>query len=230
MTERTVVNTMTRRSRIVHVLIRLVVLALSKVLFRQEVRNRERLPMAGAYIIAPVHRSNLDAFIAVASIPSRVVVRTVAKDSLWRVGWFGRFLDKMGSVPVNRDGVDRAALRRSSDALTHGEPLLMFPEGTRRSGPYVEDILEGPAWLALRSGVPLVPVGIGGSERAMPRGAKFIRPVKVVVDIGEPLIPDLPEGRRVRQADVVALTEELRAALQLQYDRARGVDRAGTRS
>lgn len=222
MSERTVVNTMTRGSRIVHIIIRVIVVVLAKLLFRLEVRNRERLPMAGAYIIAPVHRSNLDAFLTVAAIPSRTVVRTVAKDSLWKVGWFGRFLEKMGSVPVNRDGVDRAALRRSSDALTHGEPLLMFPEGTRRSGPVVEDILEGPAWLALRTGVPVVPIGISGSERAMPRGAKVIRPVKVVVDIGEPLIPDLPHSGRLRQADVVELTGEIRSAVQTQYDRAQG--------
>lgn len=220
MAERTVVDTMTRGSRIVHVVIRVIVVVLAKILFRLEIRNKDRLPMAGAYIIAPVHRSNLDAFLAVAAIPSRTVVRTVAKDSLWKVAWFGRFLEKMGSVPVNREGVDRTALRRSTDALTHGEPLLMFPEGTRRSGPVVEEVLEGPAWLALRTGVPVVPMGIAGSERAMPKGAKFIRPVKIVVDIGEPLIPDIPASGRVRQADVVALTEEIREAVQTQYDRA----------
>lgn len=222
MAERPVINTMTRWSRRVHIVIRVVVLILAKLLLRLEVRNGERLPMAGAYIIAPVHRSNLDAFIAVSAVPPRTVVRTVAKDTLWKVAWFGRFLEKMGSVPVNREGVDRAALRRSTDALTHGEPLLMFPEGTRRSGPLIDDVLEGPAWLALRTGVPIVPVGIYGSEHAMPRGAKFIRPTKVIVDIGEPLIPDVSASGRVRQADVVELTDEIRQAVQLQYDRARG--------
>lgn len=221
MADRTVVNTMTRWSRIVHILIRVIVLILAKLLLRLDVCNRERLPMAGAYIIAPVHRSNLDAFIAVSAVSPRTVVRTVAKDSLWKMAWFGRFLEKMGSVPVNREGVDRTALRRSTDALTHGEPLLMFPEGTRRSGPVVEDVLEGPAWLALRTGVPVVPMGIYGSETAMPRGAKFIRPTKVTVDIGEPIIPDVPASGRARQADVMALTEEIRDAVQLQYDSAR---------
>lgn len=225
MTERVVVDTMTRWSRVVHVIIRMIVLLLAKLLFRMEVRNAERLPMAGAYIIAPVHRSNLDAFIAVSAVPPRTVVRTVAKDTLWQAAWFGRFLEKMGSVPVHREGVDRTALRRSSDALTHGQPLLMFPEGTRRSGPVVDEVLEGPAWLALRTGVPVVPMGIHGSEKAMPRGAKFIRPTKVIVDIGEPLIPDLPTSGRVRQANVVELTDEIRRAVQLQYDRARGVAR-----
>lgn len=221
MSDRQVVDTMTRWSRVVHVCIRVMVAALARVLFRIEVRNRDRLPIAGAYILAPVHRSNLDAFIAVSAVPSRVIVRTVAKDSLWKAAWFGRFLEKMGSVPVHREGADRAALRRSQDALTHGEPLLMFPEGTRKQGSVVDDLLEGPAWLALRAGVSIVPMGISGTERAMPKGARFIRPVKVRVDIGEPIIPDVPESGRVRQANVVELTERLRLAMQAQYDRAR---------
>lgn len=220
MTARPVEDTMTRGSRIVHVVIRVLVALLCRLLFRLEVRNRERLPLAGPYIIAPVHRSNLDAFVAVSAVPARVVVRTVAKDSLWRNAMFGRFLEKMGSVPVDRERPDRAALRRSEDALGHGEPLLLFPEGTRKHGPLVEQILEGPAWLAMRTRVPVVPVGIAGTEKAMPKGSKLIRPTKVIVEIGEPLIPDAPTGGRIRQANVVEFTEEIRAAVQEQYDRA----------
>lgn len=220
MGQRDVVDTMTPLSRVVHVVIRVVVLVLCRLLFRLEVRNGDRLPPGGPYILAPVHRSNLDAFVAVSAVAPRVIVRTVAKDSLWRNARFGRFLDKMGSVAVDRERPDRAALRRAENALSHGEPLLLFPEGTRRSGPTVETILEGPAWLALRERVPVVPMGIWGTEKAMPKGSKLIRPTKVVVEIGEPIIPDSPPGSRVRQANVVELTEEIRAAVQKQYDRA----------
>lgn len=225
MSREPVIDTMTGPSRVVHHIIRVLVALLARILLRVEFRNRERLPIAGPYIIAPVHRSNLDAFVAVSAVPSRVIVRTVAKDSLWRSERFGWFLEKMGSVPVDRDHPDRAALRRCEEALAHGEPLLMFPEGRRKDGTVVEDLLEGPAWLALRRKVPIVPVGISGTDRAMPKGAKFIRPTKVVVEIGEPIIPVLPDSGRVRQSAVAELTEELRLELQRQYDLARGVTR-----
>lgn len=221
MTNDPTADEMTRWSRAVHVVIRAIVRSLCRVLFRLEIRNSHRLPMAGAYIIAPVHRSNIDAFIAVSALPARVIVRTVAKDSLWQASWLGRFLEKMGSVPVDRERPDRAAMRRCEEALAHGEPLLMFPEGARKQGSVVDEVLEGPAWLSLRKRVPIVPMGIAGTERAMPKGARFIRPTKVIVEIGEPIIPDRPADRRVRQADVVELSSLVRSGLQQEFDKAR---------
>ena len=66
----------------------------------------------------------------------------------------------------------------------------MFPEGTRQSGPIVQPLFEGAAYVATRTGVPIVPVGIGGSERAMPKGSKMIRPVKIHIVVGRPREPD----------------------------------------
>ena len=88
---------------------------------------------------------------------------------------------------MNRSGADREALERCQSVLAGGEPLVMFPEGTRRSGPRSPSIRDGVAYLSLRMGVPIVPVGIGGSERAMPRGASFPRPSRVNVVIGPPV-------------------------------------------
>ena len=97
----------------------------------------------------------------------------------------------------------------------------MFPEGTRRSGPVVTELFDGPAYVACRTGAPIVPVGIGGSERAMPKGAKFIRPVKVVIVVGEPIHPPPPvDGARVPRRAVRELTETLRTRIQALYDTA----------
>ena len=60
--------------------------------------------------------------------------------------------------------------------LEAGEPLVLFPEGERKSGPIVQPLFDGATYVAVKAGVPIVPVGIGGSERAMPKGAKFIFP------------------------------------------------------
>jgi 1-acyl-sn-glycerol-3-phosphate acyltransferase len=97
----------------------------------------------------------------------------------------------------------------------------MFPEGTRQSGPIVEHVFDGVAYLALRTGTPIVPVGIGGSERALPRGSKLIRPVKVALVIGAPIPVAAPApGERVPRRAVKELTAQLTAELQRLFDEA----------
>ena len=72
---------------------------------------------------------------------------------------------------MTRGSADREALRRCVAVLEAGEPLVLFPEGERKSGPTVQPLFDGAVYVALRAGVPIVPVGIGGSERVMPKGA-----------------------------------------------------------
>ena len=97
----------------------------------------------------------------------------MAKAELWDNRLLGWFLSGVGCFPVHRDVADREALRRAQRILEHGQVLVLFPEGTRQSGAVVHDLFEGAAYIATRTGVPIVPVGIGGSEAAMPKGAKI---------------------------------------------------------
>ena len=127
----------------------------------------------GPVILAPVHRSNID-FLVVSEVTKRKLFY-MAKDSLWRAPRFGTFLESIGAFPVHREGADRLALDRAQDVLERGEALILFPEGTRRSGPVVEELHEGAAFLAARTGAPIVPIGIGGSAAAMPKGSKMVR-------------------------------------------------------
>ncbi len=87
---------------------------------------------------------------------------------------------------------DREALRRAQQVLEAGEVLILFPEGERRSGPVVEDLHEGVAFLAARTGATVVPVGIGGSASVMPKGQRVPRPRHIHLIVGEP-IPPPPE-------------------------------------
>jgi 1-acyl-sn-glycerol-3-phosphate acyltransferase len=145
----------------------------------------------------------------------------MGKDSVWKYRWSAWFFNSLGGIPVERGTPDREALRLSAEILRGGEPLVMFPEGTRQSGPVITDMFDGVAYLALRAGVPIVPVGIGGSEAAMPKGAKFPRPVKLTMVIGEPIPVAAPAaGERVPRSAVRDLTERLRQQLQLLYDEA----------
>jgi 1-acyl-sn-glycerol-3-phosphate acyltransferase len=195
------------------------VAAICKLLWRIKVVHPERVPAVGACVLAPSHRSYLDTpFLA--CVTSRRI-RFMGKAELWKYGWSAKFFSALGGFPVDRAGADRAALRAAQAALEGGEPLGMFPEGTRRSGPVVEDLHHGVAFLAARLGVPIVPIGIGGSETILARGRKIPRFNRVVMIVGEPIHPpERTDGASVRRGDVAALTEELRVAVQRLFDEA----------
>lgn len=190
-----------------------------RALWRVEVRDRSKLPGSGAYVIAPVHRSNVDTLLA--GCLTRRRIRFMGKDTLWKYRWSAALFSSLGAFPVRRGTPDREALRAAENAVRSGEPVVLFPEGTRQSGPKLHPLFEGPAFVAARTGVPIVPVGIGGSEWAMPKGSKLVHPVKVVMVVGDP-IPPPPrgEGGRVSRRAVTATTEVLAERLQELFDRA----------
>jgi len=182
----------------------------------------EHVPAAGPFVLAPVHRSFID-FGLVAAVSKRRI-RYMGKDSLWKVSWFGRFITALGAFPVRRGAADREALRRCIEIIDSGEPLVLFPEGTRRTGPTVHDLFEGAAYVAIRTGVPIVPAGIGGSEHALPKGQRVPRRVKVHVVVGPPLVPPPPKASgHPSRRDVRDLTAALYAELQRLFDQAQSV-------
>lgn len=198
---------------------RAVVVGVSKALWRLEVEGSERLP-AGPFVAAPVHRSNIDTLV-VAGITKRRL-RYMGKDAVWKVRPVGWLLSALGGFPVHRDVADRDALRRCVDVLQCGEPLVLFPEGGRRQGPEVAALFEGAAFIAARAQVPIVPVGIAGSELALPRGARLPRLSKVRIVIGDPIAPPiLNEGGRLPRSTSRELSMELRRRMQDAFDQAK---------
>jgi 1-acyl-sn-glycerol-3-phosphate acyltransferase len=186
-------------------------------MLRPKVSGREHIPATGPFILAPVHRSNID--FALAAILTKRRMRYMGKDSLWKIGWIGKIFSALGAFPVHRGSADREALRRCIEIIETGEPLVIFPEGTRQSGPTVQPLFEGAAYIATRTGVPIVPVGIGGSERAMPKGAKFIHPTRTALVIGPPINPPIArDGGRVPRRAIHEITEQLHAELQALFD------------
>ena len=210
---------MTRAQRGVFKLLRTLLEGLMRLYFRLEVRGKENIPATGPFILAPVHRSFIDTPLVSAVTPR--VIRYMGKEAMWDGSRFmAFFLTAMGGFPVQRGSVDRDALRAAQEVLERGEPLVMFPEGTRREGEVVEaeDMHDGPAFVASRTQVPVIPVGVGGSARALPLGAKVPRPRKVIVVVGEPLTPpELVNGRAPRKR-VRAFTEEMRTTIQQVFD------------
>jgi 1-acyl-sn-glycerol-3-phosphate acyltransferase len=190
-----------------------------RVWFRVEIKGRDQVPSSGPYVIAPVHRSIVDTLLA--GCLTRRRIRFMGKDSLWKYRWAGSFFSSLGAFPVHRGTPDREALRRCEEALRGGEPVVLFPEGTRQSGQTVQPLYEGAAFVAARAGVPILPVGIGGSEWAMTKGKKRIRPVKVAMVVGAPIpAPARPPGARVPRRAVAETSEALHKELQALFDEA----------
>ncbi len=208
------------RRTVGYVFARSIIMGVARSLFRPRVRSFVPIPATGGVLIAPVHRSNVDFVFPVLLTKRKMFF--MAKDSLWKVGLLGRFLIAMGGFPVHRESADRASLQRAEEVLARGEVLILFPEGTRQEGPDVLEIHEGAAYLASKTQCPIIPVGIAGSDRAMPKGATLPRPLRVSVYSGAALQPaPLSESGKIQRSAIKASTEELRRALQVAFDAAK---------
>ncbi len=200
--------------------LRLGLVGILKVWFRLSVSGGHNVPSTGPFVLAlGGHRSILDT--PLASATTSRVLRYMGAESYFATPLLGSFLGAMGGFPVERSAADRAALRAAESILAGGEPLVIFPEGTRQSGPVIEDLRQGAAFLACRANVPIVPVGIGGAERAMPIGRRWAKPRRVALVIGPPIEPPIePGSRRVRRSTVQQVNDELQGSLQKLFDQA----------
>ena len=206
-------------SRITYRILHTLAGALARVYFRAYARNKGRMT-DGAVIISPTHRSNLDVPLLGATSPRRL--RYLAKGSLFTGRFWGWFLTTLGGFPLDRGSTaDRGALKAALSVLERGEALAVFPEGERKAGPTVYPMADGAVWLSVKSGAPILPVGIGGSEQAMPKGANVPKPSRLVFLYGEPIpAPSNPDGSRVSRGQMRAASDELRVILQDLFDQA----------
>lgn len=215
----------TRSTRVSYAIVRGLFAVVFKLLGRVEVVGAEKVPASGAFVLAPVHRSNVD--FALTSLVTKRPMRYMGKDSIWKSKLLGRFVAMLGAFPVHRGSADRDALRACTEIVGGGSPLVMFPEGTRQHGPVVHDLFDGTAYVAAKTGVPIIPMGIGGSEAMLPKGAKLPRRSKLVLVIGDPIpAPPRTDAGRMPRSAVAAMTKDLDRVLQDLFDEAQA--RAGS--
>jgi 1-acyl-sn-glycerol-3-phosphate acyltransferase len=192
-------------------------LGIGRLFFHTRVEGLENVPKDRPFILAPVHRSYVDFMLVL--VCHRPRMRYLAKDTLWKPP-FSYLWTALGGIPVARGVADRDVLKASIACIEQGEPLVMFPEGTRQEGPVVNELFDGPAYVQSKTGAPIVPVGIGGSARIMPKGSKFPKPGHVLVLIGKPLEAPQVEGAKAKRSAIKAQTAALRNAIQDLYDEA----------
>lgn len=158
-------------------------------LYRCRAYGTEHLPAKGSAIVITNHKSNVDP-VVVGMILDRPL-RFMAKKELFENDALARLITTLGAFPIDRGAGDREALRTSLDVLARGEVLLMFPEGHRRRDDAVHDFLPGAAMIALRSGAPVVPMAMDGTQRIVRDRRPGLPALRALV--GPPLrFDDLP--------------------------------------
>jgi len=192
---------------------------LLRLIWRPRVSGTDRVPRSGGVILASNHLSFADSVVIPSTSPRPV--RFLAKSDYFTTpGFKGRlmrlFFEGLGMLPVDRDDPQAAlgSLDTALEVLRRGEAFGIYPEGTRSRDGRLYRGRTGVAHLALTAGVPVVPVGLSGTEQLQPVGSSLPRVVPVEVVFGEPIqvagrFDGMPSGKARR-----LLTDEIMAAIQ----------------
>jgi 1-acyl-sn-glycerol-3-phosphate acyltransferase len=165
---------------------------------RWEVSGREHVPDRGGVLLFANHTSYADPPIVGPACPR--AVNFMAKSELFRLPVLAPFIRRTHAFPVQRGTADQRALRHALQLLKDGEVLLIFPEGTRSPDGRLLPFEAGAAFVALASGAAVVPVGLEGADRLLPRGVPLLLPGKLRVAFGPPVeLSDLRQQRRSRE-------------------------------
>lgn len=163
-----------------------------KVTMRLEISGLENLPKQGGYIVMINHISFLDPVIISGKFPHPVI--SMAKIEAYEDWFTGPLIRVFDAFPVNRGDVDRVALQTAFDVLGNGLPLLIAPEGTRSATTELGEPHQGLAYIASRTGAPIVPVAISGSH-LWKINIKRLRRTWVRLRIGTPFYLDAARSR-----------------------------------
>lgn len=179
-----------------------------RLVYRITVTGLENVPAEGGAIIVANHLSYLDP--PLVAVVLKRPIRFMAKGELFRFRVFAAVLRGLGAFPVNRVGVDRAAVREAINTVTSGQLLGIFPEGTRSKDGMLQRGHAGAALISIKTGVPVVPVGILGLGRKA-RGQGLRRQIRVAM--GKPMLPPKPEGEQLDRGSLAAFTDDIMKAI-----------------
>jgi len=174
-------------------------------LTRWQVKGKENIPAKGPVLIVSNHLSLADPPILGACIGRKTVF--MAKEDLFRTRFSSYFIRNFGAFAVRRGVLDRKVLQQAEQLLTQGGALIMFPEGQRSKSTRLQPAFPGSALIASRFGVPILPVGITGTENIKGLGWCLCHP-EITINIGRPFHPP-PANGRLTKAELAQLTNSI---------------------
>ena len=161
---------------------------LHEISFRGDVVGVNLLPKTGGHLVAANHASHLDPFILGSQIPRQVTF--FARKTLWKPGFPAWWLNRVGVIPVDRDGgSDVGAIKRVLAAIKQERVIIMFPEGTRSPDGLLQQPKPGVGLFACRTQVSVVPARLFGSFEAFDRRGRLRFGAPVTVVFGRPIPP-----------------------------------------
>ncbi len=191
----------------------LLVFPIYRLLFRGRTAGNGNVPMEGALVVVANHGSHLDPPLLGHALGRPVAF--MAKAELFNIPLLGPIIRACGAYPVSRGASDREAIRVATDRLEQGWATGVFIDGTRQVDGRVNNPQAGAALLAARAGVPLLPVAIINSHRALGTGSRSARVLPVHIRIGTPIPPpasrkrvDLDQATSACQAQINALLDQ----------------------
>ena len=159
---------------------------LLKVFWRMEIIGIENIPESGGLIIASNHVSYLDPAVLAASLNRKIYF--ITKKEVFKNGFVSFILKNLNTISVDRKNTDILAFKKAINILREEKVLGIFPEGKRSSNGDLQELKLGAIRIAMKTGVPILPVGIIGTHKIYPRGIKF--PIlfkhKIIVKYGAP--------------------------------------------
>ncbi len=173
-----------------------------KIFFRLEVKGQDAIPKRGGFILASNHVSFLDPIAVGVGCPRRL--NYMARHDLFFNRLFARLLFAISVFPIKRDSADLSGLKEAMQRLKDGKGLVIFPEGSRQENSVCIVAQPGIGFLADKLNVPVVPVFVKGTEIALPKGAKVIKPTKISVHFGKQILIE----RGVPYQDIARLIME----------------------
>jgi len=176
--------------------------------FKLQVIGLENVPRHGPGLICSNHCSYLDPMLATAALPRKVY--NVSRKEIYQQPLLRPFLHRLGAVRIDRESLaDKSALQSMLAIMDHGELCMIYPEGTRSPDGRLQAPRNGAAFLAVKSGAPVIPMAIIGSYECWPRHKKVARIGPITVRIGPPVRYHLPPERQSHKEDLTAISLDI---------------------
>lgn len=172
-------------SRIFYIIVIYFISIFARLVFRVRVSGVENIPTSGGVIVAANHVSFLDIPLLAYSLIRHA--NFIAKKELFTIPVLGTLLRLLGAIPIDREKIDRPAIREIIKKLNSGNVVVIYPEGTRSLNGKLQAGKPGVGFIVRMSGKKVVPAAIIGTDKAMPSGSWFLRPYPVTIRFGKPL-------------------------------------------